>query len=54
MRVTAEDLMMGGWHCGWGKEGKKFWAFGLNPSPNNRLTFHEAARAYKGGMRDKV
>jgi len=51
MRVTTMDLMMGGWHCGW-VDNKKVWAFRHNPFPSG-VTYHEAVKAYKGGMRDK-
>lgn len=52
MRVTAADLMMAGWHCGW-VNNKKQWAFRINPLPRG-ITFHEAVKAYKGGMRGKA
>lgn len=57
MRITAKDLIIAGWHCGWkiltSQKYAKRWAFRHNPE-HEGLTFHEAVRAYKGGMRDRV
>lgn len=50
MRVTSTDLMMGNWHRLCGLSGTR-WSFDCNGSFDTALTFHEAARMYKNGIR---
>lgn len=49
MRVTAEDLLMGGWWKGLGR--KKRWSFRQDPY-GEWVSFHEAVKLYKQGVRE--